>query len=90
MQTRLAELSSNLDALAVKIEKSSEAVKAEAKPKLAALREKATELNKHLGEASSATTSTWSDIKVEAEKAYAALKDGLAQAQQTVSDKIAP
>jgi leucyl aminopeptidase (aminopeptidase T) len=90
MQSHLAEMNRDLDDLSVRIEKSSEAVKAEAKPRLAALREQATQWNKQIGEAGDATTSTWSVIKVDVEKTYAALKDGLAQSRQTVSDKIAP
>jgi alpha-L-fucosidase len=90
MHTQLADLNKGLDELSVKIEKSSEAVQAEAKPKLAVLREQAAKLNKQLDEASNATLSTWSVIKADTEKAYASLKDGLAQSRQAVSDKIAP
>ena len=39
MQAQLAEINRDLDQLAAKIEKSSDAVKAEAKPKLQALRD---------------------------------------------------
>lgn len=90
MQGHLAEMNRDLDDLSVRIEKSSEAVKAEAKPRLAALREQATQWKKQIGDAGDATTSIWSVIKVDVEKTYAAMKDGLAQARQTVSDKIAP
>jgi len=90
MRAQLADLDKGLDELSVKIEKSSEAVQAEAKPKLAVLREQAEKLKKQLQEASDATLSTWSVIKADTEKAYASLKDGLAQSRQAVSDKIAP
>ena len=90
MQTQLADLTKGLDELAVKIEKSSEAVQAEAKPKLAVLREQATQLSKQLDETAKATLPTWAVIKADTEKAFAALKDGVAQSRQAVSDKVAP
>ena len=90
MQAQLADLNRNLDELSAKIEKSSEAVKADAKPKLAALREQAAQLNKRLDEVTNATESTWGTIKADFEKAYADLKDGFAQSRQWLSDKIAP
>ncbi len=51
MQGQLASINKDLDQLAAKIENSSDAVKAEAKPKLQALRDQAAQLNKQLDEA---------------------------------------
>ena len=90
MEKQLAELNRDLDQLAARIEKSSDAAKAEAKPKLQALREQAAKLNKKLDEARNATESTWDDVKASFKKGYAELKDGFNQARQWVSDKIAP
>ena len=45
--------------LSAKIEHSSDAAKAEAKPKLQALRDQAAGLNKQLDDAKNATESTW-------------------------------
>jgi Skp family chaperone for outer membrane proteins len=90
MEKQLADLNRDLDQLAAKIEKSSDAAKAEAKPKLQALREQAAKLNKKLDEARNATESTWDDVKAGFKKGYAELKDGFNQARQWVSDKIAP
>ena len=90
MQGQLADLNKDLDQLEAKIEKSSDAVKAEAKPKLQALREQAAKLNKHLEEAKNATESTWDSVKAGSKKAYNELKDGFNQAREWVSDKIAP
>ena len=90
MQTQLAEINQELDQLAAKIEKSSDAAKAEATPKLQALREKADELGKQLEKAKDATESTWDSVKAGSKKAYGELKDGFTQARQWVSDKIAP
>ena len=90
MRGQLTALNQDLDQLAAKIEKSSDAVKAEAKPKLQALRDQATQLNKQLDEAKNATESTWDSVKGGFKKAYEASKDGFQQARQWVSDKIAP
>lgn len=90
MQAQLAEINRDLDELSVKVEKSSEAAKAEAKPKLHALRDQADKLNKQLDEAKNATESTWDEVKAGSKKAYNELKDGFQKARQWVSDKIAP
>jgi ElaB/YqjD/DUF883 family membrane-anchored ribosome-binding protein len=90
MQGQLDALNKDLDQLAAKIESSSDAVKAEAKPKLQALRDQAAQLNKQLDEAKNATESTWDSVKNGFQKAYEATKDGFNQARQWVSDKIAP
>jgi len=90
MQGQLAELNRDLDQLAVKIEKSSDTIKAEAQPRLQGLREQAAQLNKQLDEVKNATESTWDSVKVTAKKAYEATKSGFNQARQWVSDKIAP
>ena len=90
MQIQLDALNKDLDQLSAKIDSSSDAVKAEAKPKLQALRDQAVQLNKQLDEAKNATESTWDSVKSGFQKAYAATKDGFNQARQWVSDKIAP
>jgi ElaB/YqjD/DUF883 family membrane-anchored ribosome-binding protein len=90
MQSQLDALNKDLDQLAAKIDSSSDAVKAEAKPKLQALRDQAAQLNKQLEDARNATESTWDSVKAGFQKAYDATKDGFNQARQWVSDKIAP
>ena len=90
MQGQLDALNKDLDQLDAQIAKSSDAVKAEAKPKLQALRDQAAQLNKQLDEAKNATESTWDSVKAGFQKAYEATKDGFNQARQWVSDKIAP
>ena len=90
MQAQLDALNKDLDQLAAKIDKSSDAIKAEAKPKLQALRDQAAQLNKQLDDARNATESTWDSVKSGFQKAYDATKDGFNQARQWVSDKIAP
>jgi ElaB/YqjD/DUF883 family membrane-anchored ribosome-binding protein len=90
MQSQLDALNKDLDALATKIESSSDAVKAEAKPKLQALRDQAALLNKQLDETRNATESTWDSVKAKSQKAYDAMKDDFQHARQWASDKIAP
>ncbi|MGA2281194.1 MAG: methyl-accepting chemotaxis protein [Verrucomicrobiota bacterium] len=90
MQGQLDALNKDLDQLSAKIDSSSDAVKAEAKPKLQALRDQAAQLNKQLDDARNATESTWDSVKSDCSKAYDATKDGFNQARQWVSDKIAP
>jgi chromosome segregation ATPase len=90
MQVQLTTLNQDLDKLAAKIDSSSDAVKAEAKPKLQALRDQAAKLNQQLAEAQNATESTWDSVKGGFQKGYEATKDGFNQARQWVSDKIAP
>jgi hypothetical protein len=90
MQGQLDALNKDIDALSVKIENSSDAVKADAKPKLQALRDHAAQMNQQLADAKNATASTWDNVKASSAKAYDALKDDFQNARQWVSDKIAP
>ena len=55
MQAELDKLNLDLEALSAKIDKSSDAVKTEAKPKLDALRGQVADLNKQLADAKNAT-----------------------------------
>ena len=90
MQGQLTTLNQDLDKLAAKIDSSSDAIKAEAKPKLQALRDQATKLNQQLADAQNATESTWDSVKAGSQKAYDAVEKGFTDARQWVSDKIAP
>ena len=90
MQGQLTTLNQDLDKLAAKIDSSSDAVKAEAKPKLQALREQAAKLNQQLADAQNATESTWDSVKAGTKKTYELVAKGFNDARQWVSDKIAP
>ena len=90
MQIESAEINRELDRLSAKIGSASDAAKAEAKPKLQALREKVAQLNKQLDEAKGATESTWDSIKAASKKSYDELKDSFHQSRQWLSEKIAP
>jgi hypothetical protein len=90
MQVQLASLNRDLDQLSANIEKSSDAAKVEAKPKLQMLRDQANKLNEQLDKAKNATESTWDVVKADSRKTYSELKDAFQQARQWVSDKVAP
>ena len=90
MQGQLADINRDIDQLSAKVEKANDTVKAEAKPKLQALREQTAKLNKQLEEAANATESTWDSVKATSQKAFDSLKDGFQQSRQWLSDKIAP
>jgi hypothetical protein len=90
MQSQLADINKDLDQLSAKIDRASDAAKAEAKPKLEALREQTAKLNKQLDQARGATEATWDNVKAGFKKGYSELKDGFNQARQWVSEKIAP
>jgi cytochrome c556 len=90
MKAKIAALSLEADNLSATVEKGSDAVKAEAKPKLQALRDQITKLNAELDAVPSATESTWDAVKSGFGKGYDSLKDGIASARQWVSDKIKP
>ena len=90
MQGQLTALNEDLDKLSAKIDSSSDAIKAEAKPKLQALREKTNQLGKQLEAATNSSESTWETVKADSKKAYNELNEEVNQARQWVSDKIAP
>jgi hypothetical protein len=90
MQVQLTALNQDLDKLSAKIDGSSDAIKAEAKPKLQALRDQAAKLNQQLADDQNATESTWDSVKAASAKGFSDLKDGVNNARQWVSDKIAP
>jgi DNA anti-recombination protein RmuC len=90
MELQLAVVNEDLNKLAAKIESSSDSVKAEAKPKLQALRDQVSTLNEQLDKAKNATESTWDSVKDGSKKAYESVKEGFQQTRQWASDKIKP
>jgi hypothetical protein len=90
MQDQLATLDQDLDKLSAKIDISSDAIKAEAKPKLKALRDQSVQLHQQLADAQNATESTWDSVKAGSKKAYDSLAKSFTEARQWLSDKIAP
>ena len=90
MEAQLDALNKDLDQLSAKIESSSDTVKAEAKPKLQALRDQSAQLTRQLDNVRNSTESTWDSVKATSQKALDSLKNGFQQSRQWVSDKIAP
>jgi hypothetical protein len=90
MQVQLDALNQDLEKLSAKIDSSSDAVKAEAKPKLQALRDQEAQLKQQLADDQNATESTWDGVKAGTKKAYDSAANGVMQARQWLSDKIAP
>jgi hypothetical protein len=90
MQGQLTSLDQDLDKLSAKIDSSSDAIKAAAKPKLQALRDDAAKLNAQLAEARNATESNWDSVKDGSKTAYTALVNSFMDAHQWLSDKTAP
>lgn len=90
MRAQLAALNKELDELAVKIETSSAAVRADAQPRINRLREQTARMNQQLDDATNATESNWEAFKGDVKKAYDSSRDGLRDARQWLSEKIAP
>lgn len=90
MQIQIDAINRDLDQLQARIDKSADAVRAEAQPKLQAMRDQTARLTRQLDEARNATESTWDDVKAAFKDGYGELKNGFDQARQWVSEKIAP
>lgn len=90
MQKQVAEINQDIDLLAARVEQASDEVKAEAAPRLKALRDQAAGLNKQIDEAENASESTWENFKSGTRKAYDSTKEGFQDARQWLSEKIAP
>ena len=90
MQAQLDTLNQDIDTLSAKIDASSDAVKADAKPKLQALRDQAIQLKQQLADVQNSTESTWDSVKATTKSAYDATAKGILDARQWLSDKIAP
>lgn len=90
MQGQLNTLDADLDKLEAKVAKSSDAVKADAKPKLQALREQAANMKQQLMDSQNATESTWDSVKTASRKTWDSLAKSFTEARQWASDKIAP
>jgi len=90
IKSQLAQINKDIDDLDARLEKASDAVKAEAKPRIQALRDQEAQLTKQLDAIKDANETSWADFKSGANKALDSLKDGFNQSRQWLSDKIAP
>jgi ElaB/YqjD/DUF883 family membrane-anchored ribosome-binding protein len=90
MKTQLDKLNADIAELSAKIDKATEQAKADAKPKLQALRDQAAKLGDMLGKAQLATESSWDAVKADFKAGYANLEVGIRDARTWLSSKIAP
>ena len=89
-RTRLIELNRDLDDLAARVERSSDAVKAEANQKLAILRDQVARLNRQLDDVGNTTESAWDKFKDDVRATQDASEDEFNKARQWLSEKVAP
>ena len=90
MNSELVDIQGELDRLGAKVERASGAAKADAKVKLATVREKWTQTKHQLDRAETATMSNWDEVKNGFKQSYADLKNSFEKTRQWLSDKIAP
>jgi hypothetical protein len=90
MKDKLDKLNADIAALSAKIDKASDQAKADAKPKLQALRDQAAKLGDMLGKAQVATASSWDAVKADFKTGFADLEVGVIDARKWLSEKIAP
>jgi cytochrome c556 len=90
MKAKIAALNQDIDSLSAQIDKGSDAMKADAKPKMQELRDHVASLNAQLDKIPEATDTTWDSIKSGVNKGYVATVDGIQSARTWVAAKIAP
>ncbi len=90
MKEKLDKLNAEIAELSARIDKASDQAKADAKPKLQALRDQAAKLGEMLGKAQVATSTSWDAVKADFKAGYANLEIGVRDARKWLSEKIAP
>jgi len=90
MKKELVSIQDELDQLGAKVESAGGSAKADAKVKLAAVREKWAQAKKQVDRAETATASDWDDVKSGFKQSYVDLRDSFDKTRQWLSDKIAP
>lgn len=90
MKKGMARIQKELGRLSAKVERSNGEAKADAKTRLAAVREKWAQANKQLDKASNATEATWDNAQRDFKKSYGDLNDSFKKARQWLSEKIKP
>jgi hypothetical protein len=90
MKREMVTIQEDLDRLSTKIDKAGGATKADAKTKLASVREQWVRVRMQLDQAEGATESTWDGMKGDFKRSYGDLQDSIATMRQWLSDTIAP
>jgi chromosome segregation ATPase len=88
MQPRLDAMNRELAEASEKLKDASAKAKADAEPRLQALREQSAALGKQLEKVKDATADTWDDVKSGFQTSFDKVKSGLNDAKNWVSDKI--
>ncbi len=89
MKRELGNIQKELDRLSAKVERSSGAVKVDAKAKLKVVQDQSFQAKRQLEQSENATESSWDDMKSGFYKSYGMLKNSLNQTRQWLSKKIA-
>ncbi len=90
MKKELAKIQIELDRFAAKVDRTNGSAKADARIRLAEVREKWIMAKDQLDQAESSTESTWNDVKAGFKKVYGDLKSSFDTMRQWLSDKIEP
>jgi len=90
MKANLDRINAEIADLSAKIDKANDQAKADAKPKLQALRDQAAKLGEMLSKAQVATSSSWDAVKADFKTGFADLEVGVTDARKWLSEKIAP
>lgn len=87
---KVQELKRRYDDLSSSVARSSEAVKADSRPRLAELRERIAKLEAQIEAAERTGADGWDRFKADVRNSYAEIKRGFRDARQWMSEKIAP
>ncbi|MCC5806463.1 MAG: hypothetical protein JJU00_09070 [Opitutales bacterium] len=90
LETRLARLDENINELSAKLATSSREVRAEAQPRIAALRAQSAHLHTQLDKVKDAGESNWESVKRGTSEAYTELRVGFNNTREWLSEKISP
>lgn len=90
MEIRLAEINQELNEMSAKLERSSAEARAEAQPKMRALRDQSDALSRQLDEVKDASESNWENVKIRSQETFESLEEGFQESRQWLSEKIAP
>lgn len=90
MGRRLVELQRDIDQLSAQVDRSRAAARADAKAKLASVRQQWARAKEQLDQAAKATETTWESAKRGVRKSYAELQDSFEETRRWLSDKIEP
>ncbi len=90
MKTQLDKINADIAGLSARVDKADDQAKADAKPKLRALRERAARLDVLLRKSQDSTLATWDEVKADFKIGLVDLEKGVADARTWLSEKIAP